>query len=497
MSVPAVPDIDLLLRLRTRFGELDYTVDGVLERIGESGQAGLGRNQTTPAVRALDGNDDELASLIRLFVLQRAISLDAAERALPELLPDMISQGLVAVTEDGVVALIDIRPYATDDATPKWIVSDLTPGLDGPPPPMRADYVLGVSPASTTLAQLTIRNRVGTALDLGTGCGVQSVHLADHADRVIATDLNPRALQLAAWTAALNDTEIDLRAGDLYAPVAGEWFDLIVSNPPYVMSPPAPAGERLTYREGTRTGDELVREVVTTGIELLADGGVLQVLGNWAVLDGDWQQRLRSWFPDTGVQAMVIERERLDVYEYIEIWLTDAGLFGSADYLPAYERWLDYFDSLGITGVGMGWITIRRYGDQPSIVRTESWPHAVAQPVGDALGDWLAATAEATVTAEGLWATHWRLDPAVDSETVGRPGAADPEHVIYRQRTGLLRAVEVDTGLGGVLGACDGDLPLGAIVDAVAQLLEVDAEALRAELQPKLRELIADGFLRR
>ena len=64
--------------------------------------------------------------------------------------------------------------------------------------------MLGVSSASTTLAQLTVRRPVGRALDLGTGCGVQSLHLARHARSVTATDLNPRALELAALTAAVD-----------------------------------------------------------------------------------------------------------------------------------------------------------------------------------------------------------------------------------------------------------------------------------------------------
>ena len=96
--------------------------------------------------------------------------------------------------------MIDIRPYASDDGD-FWVVSDLTPNLDTVVNPMRPDFVLGVSAASTTLAQLTIRRPVGRALDLGTGCGVQSLHLAGHAEQVVATDLNPRAIMLARLTA--------------------------------------------------------------------------------------------------------------------------------------------------------------------------------------------------------------------------------------------------------------------------------------------------------
>ena len=55
--------------------------------------------------------------------------------------------------------MLDVRPYADDDRD-WWIVSDLTPGLDGAERRMRADHVLGVSSASNSLAQLTIRDHV-------------------------------------------------------------------------------------------------------------------------------------------------------------------------------------------------------------------------------------------------------------------------------------------------------------------------------------------------
>ncbi len=95
---------------------------------------------------------------------------------------------------------------------------------------------------------------------------------------------------------------------------------------------------------------------------------------------------------------------------------------------------------------------------------------------------------------EELLATFWRLVGTVQ-ETYGAPGAADPEHIVLRQRTGFARAVAADTALAGVLGACDGDLPLGVIIGAVAQLLEADAEALRVEVVGRIRALVVDGFL--
>jgi hypothetical protein len=56
--------------------------------------------------------------------------------------------------------------------------------------------------------------------------------------------------------------------------------------------------------------------------------------------------------------------------------------------------------------------------------------------------------------------------------------------------------VRLDTGLAALVGACDGELSVGAITAAVAQILEVDAAELLADLLPRVRGLVADGFLR-
>ncbi len=480
-------------RLADRLRSAGYTLEEVTDRLGPEAADALARNTTLAARDALGDATDPQASLIKLFLLHDTLPPDAAGSALGPLTP-LEDARIVTRTAHGVRAGIEIRPYAAAGAGVDfagWIANDLIPILDGRLGRSRPDYVLGASPASTTLAQMTIRRPVARALDLGTGCGIQSLLLAGHADHVVATDLNPRAVRIAALTAGLNGLDLDLREGSLYEPVAGETFDLIVTNPPYVMSPPT--GERLVYREGLFQADELVRRVVVEGASHLAEGGVLQVLGNWAVTEDEpWTDRLKAWIEPTGCDALVLQREHLDPYEYIEVWLNDAGLVGTDEYLPRYRQWVDYFDALGITGVGMGWIQLHRAGRATPDVRLEEWPHAVHQPVGEAFAAHLTGVdlAETPILDKA-----WRLDERVAVETLGRPGEEDPEHIVYRQPYGFGRAVEVDTALGAVLGASDGDLTAGQIIAAVADILAVDAHALADELTPRLRELVRDGWL--
>ncbi len=481
---------DLAARLR----DAGYSYDAVAERLGAPGLDGLARNATIPADRVLAGAIDPQASLIRALALQQDVPIADLSAALGDLEP---LDPILTRRADRVGAAIEIRPYAFADdhgEHPGWLASDLTPTLDGRLAAPRDDFVLGLSPASVTLAQLTMRNPRGRALDLGSGCGIQSLHLSTHVSQVVATDLNPRACAMTALTAALNGITVDVRQGSLYEPVGYEKFDLIVTNPPYVMAPPD--SSRLVYREGSFTADGLVRAVVTGAATRLNPGGALQVLGNWAITaDQPWPDRLASWIAPTGCDALVLQRERLDPFEYIEIWLADAGLVGTSDYAKRYIEWADYFDALGIIGVGLGWLTLYNSGNAQPELRFDDWPHQVHGSLGDAFAEFPDAVRAARLPDDELLAATFTLDPAVTSEALGRPGAADPEHLVFRRASGFGRAIEVDTGLAAVAGACDGDLPLGVLIDAVADLLDADPAALRADLTPRLRTLIADGYL--
>ena len=114
------------------------------------------------------------------------------------------------------------------------------------------------SPAYTLTSRLcdclTPRSAASSALDVGTGSGVQALLAARQAAHVVATDINPRALAFTELNAALNGfTNIEVRLGSLFEAVAGERFDLITCNPPYVVSPES----RWAYRDSGLQGDEV------------------------------------------------------------------------------------------------------------------------------------------------------------------------------------------------------------------------------------------------
>jgi len=482
----------VVARLRRALGTAGYTYDGVAARLGPLAHQALSRNETTPGLRATRSGDP-LDTLVRLWPLQAVVAGDDAARALPDLVEPLLTAGVLERSGDEVRALVDVRPYADDDHD-WWVVSDLTPGLDGAPIAVTPEHVLGVSPASSSLAQLTVRAPVGRALDLGTGCGVQALHLAAHAGAVVATDVNPRALEMTRFTAALGEVDVDVRDGSLFEPVTGDRFDLVVSNPPFVVSPAT--SERLVYRDSGLPGDEVVRRLVTLAPAHLTPGGRCQVLANWVHATGQpWQQRVGDWLDGLGCDAWVVQREVADPAAYVELWLKDAGLHGTPAYLQRYDAWLAWFEEQAVEAVGFGWLDLRRV-DRDPVLRLEEWPYDVEQPLGPEVADHarraqlLAATSDADLLTLRLAA---RVD--VRQDTQGEPGAEDPEAIVLRQQRGLRRARRVDTVEAGLVGACDGDLTVGQILDALASLLGEDAQTLRRERVRAVRELVTEGFL--
>nr|WP_187285248.1 class I SAM-dependent methyltransferase [Streptomyces sp. or43] len=497
MSKTSLPAADHATRLREALVAAAFTADGLLELLGAPAYAALARSETVPALRATRG-DAPLDTLVRLFLLQRPVAAGRAAAVLP--LAECVADGWLTEADGEVRATVDVRPYSGPDDQDWFIVSDLgcAVGGAGGIGSHEEGVVLGIGGASTTLAGITVRRPVGSALDVGTGSGIQALHAAQHATRVTATDLNPRALDFTRLTLALSGAApADLREGSLYEPVGTETYDLIVSNPPFVISP----GARLTYRDGGMAGDDLCRTLVQQTGDRLNEGGYAHFLANWEhTEDEEWQDRLRSWVP-RGCDAWVVQREMQDVTQYAELWLRDSGDHRTdpAEYAARYDAWLDEFEARGTKGVGFGWITLRKSAaagaGEPSIV-IEEWPHAVEQPLGPAVEahfarqDYLREQDDAA-----LLAAHFTLATEVVQEQVGLPGAEDPEHVVLRQNRGMRRATKVDAVGAGFAGVCDGSLPAGRILDAIAQLMNEDPVLLRDRTPQAIRLLVEEGFL--
>ncbi|MEY9887567.1 hypothetical protein ABIA35_004111 [Catenulispora sp. MAP12-49] len=490
-------------KLREALMKADYTVDGVLEVLGPLAYAALARSESVPALRATGGGSP-VETLIRLFLLQQPVARKAVEAALP--VEDSVAAGLVTVEGELVRAAMDIRPYGDDDGHDWYLVSDLSGGLhaQGQGHPVREDHVLGVGGASTTLAQLTIRDPFRSALDVGTGGGVQALHLSTHVDRVVGTDRNPRALKLARLTQQLSGVEpFDLREGSLFEPVQGELFDLVVSNPPFVISPDnAAQGGRFVYRDSGLPADEVCRQLVSNAHRHLAEDGWCQVLANWLHVDGvDWRERVAGWVRDTGCDAWVVQREAQDPAEYVELWLRDSGEYGTPDYPARYDAWLDYFEQNKVNAIGFGWITLHNAGAESPLMRLEEISHPVEQPLGPHIPSWFARHDFLRGTDDDeLMQRRLAVAPDVRWEQVAQPtygggSGWGSDSSRLSQQEGFMRSADIDPVGAAVVGASDGETPLGEILDAVGERYGIDGRSLRTGAVEAIRGLVEDGYL--
>lgn len=494
---PPRVDADLIARLRADLVAAGFTVAGVTTLLGPMAAAALDREQPLPARRAALASPGPAATLVRLFTLGDPVDLADVEDAFPTLRGEgLIDLGLVRQEGDGVVALCDLRPYATD-GTDHWLAADLGELALGRP--LAPDHVLGIGGASATLASWTPRTHVERALDLGTGCGIQALHLSRHADRVTATDLSHRALAFARFNAALNGLEWDIRSGSLLEPVAGQRFHLIVSNPPFVITPRTGEIPLFEYRDGGVAGDAVVAGLVRSVGAHLEPGGVAQLLGNWEVPAGaDWRDRVGEWVRATGLDAWVVQREVQDPAQYAEVWARDGGHHnGTSEFATMYAAWLDDFASRDVEAVGFGVITLQRptSGRSPFVDLMEA-PGPVAHPMGPGVEAGLAArTLLAESSDSDLLSRRWRVADDVTEARWSRPGATDPAVIELVQGGGLRRTVRLSTAAAAYVSVADGELTADQALVAIAALLDADADSVRAEVLPVIRDAAKDGLL--
>jgi methylase of polypeptide subunit release factors len=532
-NIPDAPRSDLpalLEALAADLGTIGYTVDGVAELLGEAAHSALGRDQLVPALivtaRALSGEPTTaaLAAVVRLWLLAEPQSAGTLDGALPGIRTrGLLELGLVEPSEEGLVqARVDLRPYGwagtreegtvSSGGADLWVASDLAahqrPGV------LRHDHVLGIGQASTTLVQVTARRDVARALDLGTGCGIQTFHLLHHSEHVTATDISERALAFTRFNLLLNAAElhldpanlenrVSLRLGSLLEPVAGEDFELVVSNPPFVITPRSAgeaAADQFTYRDGGLPGDDIVASLVRSLPSVLAPAGTAQLLGNWEIPAGQpWDERPKSWAsPDTDV--WFIQREQVKPEQYAETWLQDASEARDRGlYQDSYAAYLEDFAARNVQAIGFGMIWLRRpaQGAAAVLSRFEEITYPIEQPVGPHLGaaversDWLAA--------HDLANAHLLVAEDVTEERHQRPGAEHPGVILLRQGAGLRRTNLLSTELAGFVSACDGDLSVGQIIGALEALLGgydgFDAGTFRGGLLTEVGNLVRDGFL--
>ncbi|MDN5754561.1 MAG: DUF7059 domain-containing protein [Arthrobacter sp.] len=526
---------DLLDALADDLTRACYHQEAVATLLGDASHEALGRDQIVPAKLVVErslgaGGAGALPVLVGLWLLGMSFPDEALQMAFPRTGTAGLSRlQLIEPDGEGFRAAVDLRPHASDVVAQTWIASDL--GAHQRPGPLRHDHVLGVGRASATLAQAVIRRPVERALELGTGSGIQLFYLLSHCRRIVATDISDRALAFARFNLLLNhrvlgvdperlEERVGLRLGSLLEPVAGEEFDLVVSNPPFVITPRSASErpeDRYTYRDGGMPGDSLVESLVRDLPDVLAPGGTAQMLANWEIRtqaasdDGEnhvdemtpgeespdaWEAGPRSWIRE-GTEAWFIQRDVTAPEVYAETWLRDASQGRDQEaHDAAYRDYLRDFADRDVAGIGFGMLWLRRPAQPdrlPFGLRFEEITHPLEQPVAP----YLQAQIEATDSLLGRDRAELVLVVADDvtEERHQRPGAQHPGVILLRQGAGLRRTTLLGSAEAGFVSACDGEFSAGVLAQAVASLVEGDERETAANLLASVDRLVTQGFV--
>lgn len=486
MTVPSSTD-PAVAALPALLAAAGYSPERVGDVLGVPGPPYPSRSNVPVHLRRLPAGRP-LSTLIKLFLLSVPVAAKEATRALGPLALDRLrGLGFLGRTGQRVRARVRLVPY-------RGLILACDPLPDGHP---RADWVDGVTLPTDLLATLTVRRPIAAALDVATGSGVQALLAARHARRVVATDINPRAVAFAALNARLNRLpNVECRQGSLFAPVADEQFDLIVCNPPYVISPDS----AWLYRDSGKAADTFCRDLVRRAPRFLKEGGFAHILCNWVHRpDEDWWAPVRHWLAAPGFDAWLLRHRSLDPLAYASAWNVSLARTRPGDYEKTLDRWLAYYRHHRIGAIASGAIVLRGRAAARNWIRADDFPNEVVTPAGDqivrtfAAQDYLATIADDRALLRRpfrLVAAH-RLERAIGDGT----RAAATRGAVLQLDEALAFRAGVDAMTVRLLERCDGRRPLGTLLDDLARVTGRPARRLRASLLPAVRQLVRLGFL--
>lgn len=484
---PFAPEAVDLGRLREVLASHGFLGDAVRDAVGARIGADHLRRDLPLYLRRL-GALTPINTLIKLLTLGLWVEERAAEAALsPVAVDDLVAARLLERGPQGVRGLVELVVHR-----------DLVLAHDRFEPERRGDlardHVLGTNAPALLLDCLTVRLPVGDCLDLGCGGGVQSFKAARHCGRVVGVDTNARALAYFELNARLNGiTNAVALEGDLFAPVAGRRFGLVVSNPPYVISP----DNRYTFMDSGRPGDTICADVVRGVPAHLEEGGYGTVLCNWALREGeDWSAPLRRWVEGSGCDVWLLSSGQEDPLSYAAVW--NRGREG-AEYGAALDRWRDYYRAEGIAAIGMGAVILRRRSG-PNWIRADVLPEDPTSECGEQIvrvfeaEDALAGLQD----DDALLARAFRL---VDAHRLDQSlRLADGRFVIeqseIRLQGGFAFRGRVDAATLQLLQRCDGKTPLRVLAGEMERGTDAaEAGRVKGPLAAAVRRMVSMGFL--
>ncbi|HFE39245.1 MAG TPA: methyltransferase domain-containing protein, partial [Gammaproteobacteria bacterium] len=238
-----------------------------------------------------------LADLIRLFLLRGALTEEKTISLFGNALFSLLARlGILISRESLWSSAVDLycaeELFIATDHRYMFLAEDK---IDENP-------VMYIGMDSLGLVCTAPRSVSQNTLDLCSGSGIQALVASRYSHKVTGVDLNPRALRFARFNAQLNGIKnVRFKLGNLYAAVKGQIFDTILANPPFVPSP----NEDLRFRDGGKSGEEVLRRIVKGACTHLSHSGKLHIVTDLVDLDS-YQTKLCQWWGDDVSDTLVL-----------------------------------------------------------------------------------------------------------------------------------------------------------------------------------------------
>ena len=473
-------------RLRDFLLESGYAED-CLRQKGYFTELPSSRLRNLPRLLDRTAEMDRLNILLRWFWLGVPQEASSTTSFVPSWFVDSaLSCGLLR--QEGSRLTSEVMLFPVDNFL---VVCDHTVKIDASDP----EFVLWPNPTSRLLSRFTVRRPSQATLDLGTGNAIQALYAAAHSANVVATDLNPRAVTYAMFTAHLNGLEkLECIAGDGFEPVAGRKFDLIVSNPPFFISP----SDRYLFCDNSMDLDQLCRRFVREAPNFLNEDGYFQVLCEWAEVKGQpWQERVTEWLANSGCDAWVLKGHTQDPAEYAQHRIAETAASPERD-PERYASYMAYYRERKVEAIHDGIIAMRRRSGHNWIF-IEEVTETPKEPFGESVLLTFAARdfLQSHASDEQMLAVKPRLSPHTRLEQFFQPsdGGWQSSSLNLRLLKGFPFFVGLQPPVAGFLAGCNGTKSVNELIQDFARQVDAPLERVQTECLGILRRLIERGFL--
>lgn len=228
--------------------------------------------------------------------------------------------------------------------------------------PKNFELVYPVNLDSITLSESSLKQKVDTVLDLCCGCGILGIAASSHSRKVTGIDINPRAINFSTFNALLNNIQnCTFLCGDLYEPLKDEKFDLILSNPPYEISP----YKTNLFQDGGKNGFKILKKIIKGIGEHLTKNGFCQIITKFAETHNESkQQLLKTWLHNKSFHIHFLKLYSLSVEETATSVCADSlrnsGKMDYSEFSGRIIKVMTYFDKICLTKISFGLMTIKK-----------------------------------------------------------------------------------------------------------------------------------------